>query len=149
MKALFKKPYIYWLIGIFLLYMLVNIYASGFYQTIKLIFIYAKTVNWFELIISIIFSIAIGILVAINGVIAYIRHKERKKCREGATLASLGTLGGIATGVCPLCVTGIFPLILSALGISFSFASLPLGGIEIQVVVFIILLISLFMLKEN
>ena len=48
--------------------------------------------------------------------------------------------------MCPLCVTGLIPLILSLFGISFSFAVLPFGGIEIQFLVVIILFIGLWMM---
>ena len=149
MKRVLKKPYIYWTIAIFIVYMLLNILISGFYSTIQLIFIYARTINWYELSISIIFSLIIAGLVAINAIYSYILYKERKKCIEGNTLTGIGTLGGLMAGVCPLCVTGLFPLILSLLGVTFTFASLPLKGIEIQVLVVAILLISFRMLRKN
>lgn|SRR3989344_5563820 len=149
MLRVFKKPYSYWTISIFLAYMVLNIFISGFYKTIQLIFIYAQTVNWFELSISIIFSLTIGILVAINAVYGYILYKERKKCLEGNTLTGIGTLGGLVAGVCPLCVTGLFPLIFGLFGLSFSLASLPFKGLEVQAVVIILLLISLYMLRKR
>ena len=149
MPRVFKKPYIYWTIGIFISYMILNIFISGFYKTIQLVFIYAKTVNWFELTISLVFSLTIGILVAINVVYSYILYKERKKCMEGNTLTSIGTLGGLVAGVCPLCVTGLFPLIFGLFGLSFSLASLPFKGLEVQVVVIVLLLFSLYLLKNK
>ncbi len=149
MTQIFKKPYIYWIFIIFVIYLALNIIFSGFYNTIKLIIVYSNTVDWLKLGISIILTLAIGILVAINAVTAYVKYKERQKCREGVTAAGIGTLGGFIVGVCPLCVTGLFPLIFSALGLGFSFASLPFGGIEIQVLVIIILGISLWMLGRN
>lgn len=149
MTQIFKKSYIYWIILIFILYIALNIIFSGFYNTIKLIIIYANTVDWLKLGISIILTLVIGFLVAVNSVTAYIKYKERKKCKEGVATASVGTVGGLIVGVCPLCVTGLFPLIFSFLGIGFSFASLPFGGIEIQVLVVIILSISLWMLKKR
>ncbi|MBI2045765.1 hypothetical protein HYT23_06915, partial [Candidatus Pacearchaeota archaeon] len=142
MTQIFKKSYIYWIILIFILYIALNIIFSGFYNTIKLIIIYANTVDWLKLGISIILTLVIGFLVAVNSVTAYIKYKERKKCKEGVATASVGTVGGLIVGVCPLCVTGLFPLIFSALGLGFSFGSLPFGGIEIQVLVVIILGIS-------
>lgn len=146
---IFRKPYIYWVILIFVFYLALNIIFSGFYSTIRLIVAYAGTVDWFKLGISIILTLAIGILVSINAVLIYIKHKERKKCKEGAAAASVGTVGGLIVGVCPLCVTGLFPLIFSTLGLGFSFASLPFGGIEIQVIVVIILGLSLWMFERS
>lgn len=141
MKEIFKKPYIYWFLGIFIFYLALSILVSGFYNTLPLIIIYAKTVNWLKLGISLILTLVIGFLVALNGVLVYIKYKERKKCK-GVGIASTGAVGGLAVGVCPLCVTGIFPLILGMLGISFSFAFLPFQGIEVQVLVALILFMS-------
>jgi len=149
LSQIFRKPYIFWLIGIFIVYLLINIFVSGFYNTIPLIINYVDTVNLFKLSLSLIFSIFIGILVSINAVISYLKYKERKKCKEGIALGTLGTIGGLAVGVCPLCITGIFPLILSFLGISFSFASLPFDGIEVQLFVIFLLSAGLYLLKGD
>ena len=148
MKSIFKKPYLFWLIAIFILYLSLNILLSGFYNTIPLILKYAATVNWFKLVISIILTLAIGVFVSLNSVLVYIKYKERKACKKESLLTGAGIFGGIATGVCPLCIAGIFPLLLSLLGISFSFASLPFQGIEIQALVLILLIASFVNLKK-
>ncbi|MEK6914373.1 MAG: hypothetical protein AABW83_01870 [Nanoarchaeota archaeon] len=141
MKEIFRKPYIYWFFIIFLGYLFLNFLLSGFYKTIPLIIIYIKTINWLKLGMSLFLTLIIGILISVNSILIYIKYKERRKC-NGLKIAGAGAVGGLIVGVCPLCVTGIFPLILSLIGISFSFASLPFGGIEIQILVFLILLIS-------
>lgn len=149
MKRIFKKPYLYFTIGIFLLYLLMNFLISGFYDTIPLIIAYANSVNWLKLGFSIILSLIIGILVAINGVYVYMKYKERKECAGGATAAGAGTIGGLITGFCPLCITGLFPLIFGLFGVSFSLASLPFQGIEIQLAVIVLLFVSLKMLNKS
>ena len=149
MKEIFKKPYIYFVILVFLIYISIDILISGFYDTIPLILIYANTVNWFKLSLSLLFTLTIGIFIALNTVILYLRFKERKKCKKEITINSIGGIGGLVTGVCPLCVTGIIPLILGFIGISFSFASLPFGGVAIQVLVVIILLLNFISLNNN
>jgi len=120
MKILLKKPYIYFVILILLVYLLLNIFISGFYNTIPLILVYAKTLNWFKLGISIFLTIIIGALIAFNSVLIYVKYKERKKCKRELSLSSAGAIGGLVTGVCPLCVTGLIPLILGFIGVSLS-----------------------------
>ncbi|MEK6915477.1 MAG: hypothetical protein AABW89_02970 [Nanoarchaeota archaeon] len=149
MKILFKKPYIYIAFLIFLVYLGINILLSGFYNTIPLILVYAKTVNWLKLGISILLTIIIGILISFNSILIYIKYQERRKCKKEIALSSAGAIGGLVAGVCPLCITGLIPLILGLIGISFSFASLPFGGIEIQVLVIIILVASLVNLVKR
>ncbi|PIO01327.1 hypothetical protein COT60_01055, partial [Candidatus Pacearchaeota archaeon CG09_land_8_20_14_0_10_30_9] len=148
MKEIFKKPYIYWLISIFIFYLILNILLSGFYNTIPLIAIYFSSVNWFKLGISLSLTLVIGFLVSVNGILIYIKYKERKKCK-GAGTSSVGTIGGLIVGVCPLCITGIFPLIFGLIGISFSFGTLPFQGIEIQVLIALILFISYRQISGN
>ena len=149
MNRIFKKPYIYFFIIIFVAYLLLNVFISGFNKTIPLIIIYASTVNWLELGISLALTLIIGILVALNSVYVYILYKERKSCKEGKTLAAAGSIGGLIVGVCPLCVTGLIPLLFGIFGVGFSFASLPLQGIEIQVLIILMLIISLYMLNKR
>ena len=149
MKILLKKPYVYFVILIFLVYLSLDIILNGFYNTISLILVYAETVNWFKLGISLFLTLAIGFLIAFNSVLIYVKYKERKKCKKEFTLSSVGAIGGLVAGVCPLCVTGLIPLILSLAGVSFSLASLPFQGIEVQVLVVIILLVSLINLSRK
>ena len=149
MKILLKKPYVYFIILIFLVYLSLNVILSGFYNTIPLILVYAKTVNWLKLGMSLFLTLAIGSLISFNSVLIYIKYKERKKCKKELSLSSAGAIGGLITGVCPLCVTGLIPLILGLVGVSFSLASLPFQGIEVQVLVVIILLTSLINLSRK
>ncbi|OIO81418.1 hypothetical protein AUJ84_01080 [Candidatus Pacearchaeota archaeon CG1_02_32_132] len=121
---------------------------SGFYQTIPLIFVYSKTVSWFKLGVSISLSLIIGVLVSILSVLIFIRYKERRNCIKESALAGIGTVTGFAAGVCPLCVAGLFPLILGLFGISFTFASLPFQGLEVQVLSIILLFLALFLLRK-
>ncbi|KKR15047.1 hypothetical protein J4233_02890 [Candidatus Pacearchaeota archaeon] len=149
MKIILNKPYVYFVILIFLVYVSLNVILSGFYNTIPLILVYAKTLNWFKLGISLFLTLLIGLLIAFNSVLIYAKYKERRKCKKKITLSSAGAIGGLITGVCPLCVTGLIPLILGLAGISFSLASLPFQGIEVQVLVVIILLVSLINLSKR
>ena len=149
MKRVFKKPYIYFFIIVFLFYFLINLFISGFNDTIPLILKYASTVNWFKLIVSLILSLIIGILVSINVVLVFVNYRERKKCKKEMISTGIGVVGGLITGFCPLCVAGLFPLLFGLFGVSFSLASLPFQGIEVQIAVVILLFVSLRMLNKN
>ncbi|MBI2507629.1 hypothetical protein HYV89_01620 [Candidatus Woesearchaeota archaeon] len=149
MKRIFQRPYIFWFIFVFTIYMIFNIVFSGFYDTIPLIIIYAQTVNWVKLSISIFLSLITGFLVSLLSVLLFIKYKEREECKKAGILAGSGALSGLAVGICPLCVTGIFPIILASLGVSFSFASLPFQGTEIQFLIVFMLLTSFFIVKKS
>ena len=149
MKEIFRKPYFYWIILISLAYFILNFFISGFYNSISLIIKYANTINWFKLSFSIILSLIIGFLVSINIVYALIKYRERTKCLEASAVTAIGTIGGLATGFCPLCITGLFPLVLSLFGISFTFASLPFQGLEVQILVIVILFVAFLNLNKR
>ena len=146
---LFKKPYIYFVILLFFVYLILSILLSGFYNSIPFILVYAKTINWFSLSISLLLTLIIGILFSFNSVLIYVKYKERKKCAKEISLSSAGAIGGLVVGVCPLCVTGLIPLLLGFIGISFSLASLPFGGVEVQLLIVLILLFSFMNLNKN
>ncbi|MDP4038978.1 MAG: hypothetical protein Q8P57_00125 [Candidatus Pacearchaeota archaeon] len=145
MKEIFKKPYVYWFLGIFIFYLLLNVLISGFYNTIPLIVVYASTVNWFKLGLSLLLTLGIGFFVSANSILIYSKYKERKKCK-GEGVSIIGAVGGLIVGVCPLCVTGIFPLVLGFLGVGFSFGVLPFQGLEVQALVLIALIFGFRML---
>ena len=147
MSYFFNRKNIFWITVIFLLYLFLNIWLSGFYKTLPLIIIYANTVNWWKLSFSLLFTLIISVLVALNVVSLFVHYRERQACKKESFFASVGSVSGLAVGVCPLCVTGVFPLILSALGISFTFGSLPFQGLEIQAIIIVLLCVSLWMLE--
>jgi hypothetical protein len=84
-----------------------------------------------------------------NSVYFYILYRERKSCKEGKALAVTGGVGGLIVGVCPLCVTGIVPLVLGFFGIGFSLASLPFQGIEVQALIVAVLLAGVYFLRKQ
>lgn len=148
MKRALKKPYLYWTIGIFVAYMALNVIISQFYVTVQYIPYYLNTIKWTELLFGAFLSIIIGILVSVNSVFLYIKYKEKKSIKKDGALTCAAAVGGLATGVCSACIAGLVPFILGILGISFSWASLPLKGMEMQVFVIAILLFSLHSLRK-
>ena len=149
MGEAFKKPYIYLMLLIFLIYIILNLFISGFYETVILIVRYSEAVNWVKLSLSIALSLVIAILIAINTTYLYINYKQKKICKKEATTTSMATIGGLITGFCPLCITGLFPVIFGIFGISLSLASLPFQGIEVQFFIAVILVISYGMLVRR
>lgn len=150
MKELFKKPYVYWMGGIFLVYMLLNIWLSKFYEVLFQIPYFLDTLNWSELLLSFILSLTIGILIAIN-MIFFIREYKKQKLltKKQGFFTSLGMLGGFSTGVCSACISGFFPLIFGLFGIGFSWAFLPFNGVEIQFLSIGFLGINLMMITKK
>ena len=131
-RNVFKRPQLYWLIGVFTAYLALTVYISEFYITAKYIPNYLDTIHWSALIISGIFTLTIAALVSINSVYGYMKYKQRKSIKKSGTLTCAATVGGFATGVCPACITGTFPLILGFFGVSFTWGALPFQGLEIQ-----------------
>lgn len=149
MKKIFKKPYAYWTIGLFVVYLSLAVYFSEFYKTVQYIPYYTNTIKWPELITSIIFTITIGALVSINTVYAFTKFQERKNIYKQGTTTCIAAVGGFATGVCPACVTGLFPLAMGTLGISFTWGLLPFKGLEVQAFIIAILGVSLYFLNKK
>ena len=148
-KEVFKKPYIYFFILILIVYLTLNILISQFYVTLRYIPRYIDTINWFELTLSILFTLVIAFLVSLTILLSYIKYKQRQKIKKGVAIAALGTTSGFAAGVCTACVAGVFPFIFSLFGISFSWLSLPFKGLEFQLLVIILLLTSLHLLNKR
>lgn len=148
MKEIFHYPYVYWLIAIFLLYFGFNVYISEFYIIIQYLPIYLSTVNWSKLIFEFTLSLVIAALVAVNMVYGYIRYTERQQIKNSGVLACAGAVGGLATGVCSSCVVSVFPLIMGFFGVTFSWAFLPFGGIEVQILTLLLLGVSLWLMKK-
>lgn len=146
MKAL-QKPYIYWTIGIFLIYTALNIWLSKFYITIKDLSNFVGTINWADLTISIILALSIGLLVAFNIIYAYIKYKPHRQVKT-TTATCIGTITGLSTGVCAACVTSVFPTLAGLFGVTISWAALPFRGTEIQILTILLLGITLYVLRK-
>ena len=58
-NTIFGKPYLYWLLGIFIFYLALTIYISEFYITLQYLGIYADQIHWGKLLLGIIFTITI------------------------------------------------------------------------------------------
>lgn len=148
-RMVFRLPYVYATLSLFVAY-LALLYAFGnFPTTLHLALLYAPFVTRVELAVSLLFSLAIAALVACNVVLAYARYRERKQCHGAAAVAGAGTLGGFAAGLCPVCISGLLPLILGVFGVSFTLAALPFKGMELQVLVIFVLVLNMRHLSQT
>lgn len=144
----FRKPYLQIFIFIVLLYSILLYFFSDFDTTLRTALLYSDTVNWYKLGFSIFLSLVIAVLIGINSCYIYRNYRLKKDCSEESTIVGAGVLGGAALGICPLCVGGLFPIVLGFFGISFSFGSLPFQGIEVQILVILLLGYGLVKLRK-
>jgi len=94
-------------------------------------------------VLAIITSVQLGI--AITLAVAKIRELRAKS----AGLGMIGiAVGSLAAG-CPGCFFGLFPLILSAFGVSATLAILPWNGLELQAASAVILALSIITLAKE
>lgn len=150
MKELLKRPYVFWMMGIFLVYISLNVWLSKFYEILFQIPYFLDTIKWTELLISFLLAGIIGVLIAINMTFLLKEYKRRKKLlKKQSFFSSLGIIGGISTGVCSACIAGFVPILFSLVGISFSWAFLPWNGIEVQLLSIVFLTTSLFLLTKK
>jgi len=82
-------------------------------------------------------------LVALSSVCIYIKHKTRKDVRKEEAVTCVAAIGGLATGICPACISGLMPIILDIFSVSFSWATLPFYGLEVQLALILLLLLNL------
>ena len=149
MRRLLRRAPVFWVLGVFVAYMALNVMLSRFTLTVRFMSYYAQTLNWPELLLSALLSVAIGALIAMNGVLGTIRMRERGPAVKEGALACAGTVAGLSTGVCSACVTGFAPVVLSALGLTAGFAGLPFRGIEIQAFAVLVLSMNLRLLSAG
>jgi hypothetical protein len=145
MKYILRKPFIYVFLSVLILYSILLFTLSDFGDTLFLAFQYVETVSWSKLIFSIILSLLIGIFISINACYLYREYKLKKDCKKGSVLTGAGVLAGLSVGICPLCVGGLLPLVLGIFGISFSFGILPFQGIEVQLIVLGLMILTTYM----
>lgn len=162
-KECFKRPYVFWLIGIMLFYIAINVVISQFYITAQYIPYYFEQINWSSLILSATLSISIAFLVALNMVIGYIYYQRQMRATDGTgetkkicfgkatktstAITTFSSLGGFATGICSAC-TSVFPFLLSSSGITLTWTALPFKGLEIQGLLIILLIFNVYYINK-
>lgn len=137
LQNLMQRPYIWWVLGIGLIFIILNSIISEFYATVQYIPLFFHTLKWPQFLFSIGLTIIIGILVGINVVLLILSFKEKKCTSRQAAIAGAGSVFGILPGVCAACappllgfIFGIFPGLVTLL---------PFRGIELQFLAIIII----------
>lgn len=138
------------MLGIFFLYGVLNIWLSDFYEVMFQIPYFLDTLNWEKLLVSFFLSTSIAALIAISMTMLIMDYQKRRSLRKKqGVLSAVGVVGGLSTGVCSACIAGIVPLIFSIFGITFTWAFLPWGGIEIQILTILLLSTSIFLINKK
>lgn len=144
-QTLVSVPYKYLLVPLSCLYFIatftVVIYMHGsvgaFYTSLRPQYTIPFT------ILAIITSVQLGI--AITLAVAKIRELRAKS----AGLGVIGIVVGSLAAGCPGCFFGLFPIILSAFGVSATLAILPWNGLELQAASAVILALSIITLAKE
>ena len=144
-KATLTKPYFYYFIFIFLVYIINNIFVNKIYITAPLLF----TFNLNIIIPFLFFSILVGLLVAMNLNLVILKFKELRQINKESGFTFVGIFGGLLGGACPSCFVGLFPAFIGLFGVTATLSSLPFFGIEILIVSAGFLLISIFLLTRD
>lgn len=141
-NAILRKPFLFSFI--FLFYIFINIFLNQTYTLIPMYKNFAKTF----LIPYLFFNfLLIPFLVALTINLTVLKFKELKTLHGG--FASGGIFAGVLGGACPGCFAGLFPAFLGLFGITATLGNLPLFGLEIQILSFILLSIAIIFLTRD
>ncbi|MBI5073176.1 hypothetical protein HZA99_05125 [Candidatus Woesearchaeota archaeon] len=158
LKKLLERPHVFWIVGIALVYISLNMFLSKFYLTIWYVPYFLDTMNWKDFLLSIGLTFFIGILVAINMMLSWLHYQEnkhhlqQKNCahdRKATLFASIGAFLGLAIGVCSACTPIIFPLLLGLFDISLTWSALSINGLQVQLVLVALLITNIYYFQSG
>lgn len=140
------KPYSYLFYIWILLFILFNLYINEVYIIGFRIFTYG-----FLIYLPFIFFLFLNsILVSVNINLLIIKYKELNSISsEGSFFSVIGTFFAMLAGACPGCVAGFFPIVLGLFGSTLTLNSLPLKGIELQIISSILLLVGTYYMSKD
>jgi hypothetical protein len=140
-----KPPYLYSFIAITAAYLTLNIYLNQFTEVLPVFLSF----NLKFVIPYVLLTFLIGILVATNLNLIFMKLKNFTKLKKEGGLTAFGIFGGLLGGACPGCFVGLFPTIAAVFGSTMTLAALPFKGFEIQIPTAAILLITLLLLTRK
>jgi len=146
-QAILERPYIFYFVIIFLLYIFINIIINQTYITFETFF---STYRPSFYIPYILLNLTVAFLVALNINLIIIKFKEISSMSGAEGFSVLGVIGGLIGGACPGCIAGLLPSVLGILGVAgFSLYNLPFHGLEIQVLSIVLLIIGALLLSRD
>lgn len=145
-EAIFRKPYSFYFIFLFFLYLLFNIWINKLYITYRVLID-----NFYYGIFLIFFMILVAFLTALNINLIIIKFKEYKKFNyESGWFTSIAVFLGFMGGACPGCIVGLFPAFAGIFfGSGISLNILPFKGIELQILSVLLLVLSANLLSKS
>jgi hypothetical protein len=146
----FTRPYVFYFIGVFLLYFGLNVYLNQLNVTGFDVFSMYRVSFGVPFIF---FLILVPGLVALNvNLVAYkfkeLKHMSKRGQAGAGSVGIVGIFGGLLGGACPGCFAGLFPALLGIFGVSATLANLPFNGLEIQAVSAGLLFVSIYFLTK-
>lgn len=147
-NALLKRPYIFYFIIIFLVYVGLNIFINESLDTFSILSSFNKNFLVPFLIFNFLF---IPFLIGLNINLAIMKFKEvSQMASKGASgFGFVGIFGGVLGGACPGCFAGLFPALLGLFGITVTLSIFPLNGLEISIASVILLIVGTVLLSRE
>lgn len=127
------------------IFLLLNIYINQLHVIGFAVFGYNPVIIVPYLIFTLLNTILTGI--SINLIIMRFRALGFRSTGGGG-LSALGTMGALITGACPGCIAGFLPVFIGIFGINVPVTDLPLFGIGLQAVSFLLLLLGIYLLTR-
>ncbi len=138
-EALLSKPYSFYFLLFFFLYLALNIYINELHIT------YGVMIhNPIYGVPMVLLTVSIALFVALSINLMIMKFKELKKVNGGVGgITTLAIFLGIMGGACPGCIVGLFPVVMGMFGgAAFSLSVLPFYGLELQAASLVLLIIG-------
>ncbi|MBS3072977.1 hypothetical protein J4477_04045 [Candidatus Pacearchaeota archaeon] len=146
-QAILERPYVFYFIVTFLLYIAINVLINQAYITFNTFFSIYRPSFYIPYILL---NLFVAFLVALNISLIIIKFREINSMSGAEGFSILGVIGGLIGGACPGCIAGLLPSILGILGVAgFSLYNLPFHGLEIQILSIVLLIIGALLLSRD
>ncbi len=147
-RGITEKPYVFYFIGIFLIYIAINLAINQIYNFLP---VFTSLALWFRVSFLLFTFLLIPGMAALTINLSIIKFKEMRavSSKGGGGFTFAGMFGGILGGACPGCFVGLFPAFLGLFGITASLSILPFYGLEIQAASAGFLIVAIILLTRD